>query len=317
MGMLISGFSFVRNGVKLYYPVEESIRSILPIVEEFVIAVGKGDPDDETREVIAGIGDPKIRIIDTVWDERFFEKGAINAIQTDIAKTACSGSWLFYLQADEVVHEKDLALIRRRCEVLLDNERVEGFLFRYLHFWGDYEHVHRGHGWYPREVRIIRNRADIHSFESAQSFRVFDTYTHPRQQGGTRKLRVAAADAEIYHYGWVRPPRLMQTKKRAFHTIHWGPGRAKRVYDQAPAVFDYGPLNRLPVFRDKHPLVMEKRIAAMDWKAELQYQGRPDPAREKHKHEKFKYRFLTLLERCLTGGREIGGFKNYDLLKHL
>jgi hypothetical protein len=62
---------------------------------------------------------------------------------------------------------------------------------------------------------------------------------------------------------------------------------------------------------------MQKRIAEMDWKEELQYRGKPDPARERHKHEKFKYRFLTFLERYLTGGREIGGFKNYDLLKHV
>jgi len=72
--MKISGFSFVRNGIKLYYPVVESIKSILPIVDEFVIAVGKGDDDDTTREQIAAIGDPKIKIIDTVWEEKYLKK---------------------------------------------------------------------------------------------------------------------------------------------------------------------------------------------------------------------------------------------------
>ncbi|NOZ61993.1 MAG: hypothetical protein GXO74_09965, partial [Calditrichaeota bacterium] len=208
--MKISGFSFVRNGDKLYYPVVESIRSILPIVDEFVIAVGKGDPDDETREKIAAIGDPKIRIIDTVWEEKYFKKGVINAMQTNIAKEACSGDWLFYLQADEVVHEKYLPIIQKRCEELLPNEEVEGLLFRYKHFWGDYEHYHAGHGWYPFEIRIIRNRPDIYSWQSAQSFRRFDYYDNPRQPEGHHKLKVALVDAEIYHYGWVRPPHLMQ-----------------------------------------------------------------------------------------------------------
>ena len=144
--MKISGFSFVRNGIKLYYPVVESIKSILPICDEFVIAVGKGDEDDTTRESIIALNDPKIKIIDTIWEEKYFKKGIINALQTDIAKQACSGDWLFYLQADEVVHEKYLPIIQKRCEELLDREEVEGLLFRYKHFWGDYQHYHKAHG---------------------------------------------------------------------------------------------------------------------------------------------------------------------------
>ena len=107
--MKISGFSFVRNGINLYYPVVESIKSILPIVDEFIIAVGNST--DNTRERIAGINDPKVKIIDTEWEEKYFNKGIINSIQTDIAKKECRGDWLFYLQADEVVHEKYLDTI--------------------------------------------------------------------------------------------------------------------------------------------------------------------------------------------------------------
>jgi len=146
--MKISGFSFVRNGVKLYYPIVESIKSILPICDEFVVAVGKGDPDDTTRQQIAAIDDPRIKIIYTEWEEKYFRKGIINSIQTDIAKEKCSGDWLFYLQADEVVHERDLPKIKQRCEMLLPDKEVEGLLFRYIHFWGDYKHYHTGHGWY-------------------------------------------------------------------------------------------------------------------------------------------------------------------------
>ena len=89
--MKISGFSFVRNGSKLYYPVKESIESMLPLCDEIYVAVGQGDPDDTSREDIASIGSDKIHIIDTVWDERYMVRGAIHAIQTDIAMKACSG----------------------------------------------------------------------------------------------------------------------------------------------------------------------------------------------------------------------------------
>ncbi|MDZ7333241.1 MAG: hypothetical protein ONB31_14800 [candidate division KSB1 bacterium] len=313
--MKISGFSFVRNGIKLYYPVVESIRSILPIVDEFVIAVGQGDPDDTTREQILAIGDPKIKIIDTVWEERYFTKGVINAIQTNIAKAACNGDWLFYLQADEVVHERYLPIIQARCEELLNNKDVEGLLFRYKHFWGDYDHYQSSHGWYPYEIRIIRNRPDIYSWQSAQSFRRFDYYDNPRQERGHHKLKVAKVDAEIYHYGWVRPPRLMQNKRRALDSVHWGSKRARDYYEKVPKEFDYGPLNRLAVFKGTHPKVMLDRIAQMDWKDKLQYSGPPNPYRAPHKHERLKYRLLSWIEQHLMGGRQIGGFQNYHLLR--
>ena len=195
--MKISGFSFVRNGEKLYYTTLEAIKSILQICDEFIIAIGKGDEDDNTRELVEAIGDPKIRIIDTIWEEKYFKKGVINGIQTNIARKECTGDWLFYVQADEVVHEKYLPVIKKRCEDLLDKKEVEGLLFRYKHFWGDYNHYHKSHAWYPDEIRIIRNRPDILSWESAQSFRSYEYYDNPRQPDGTRKLFVGEVDANI------------------------------------------------------------------------------------------------------------------------
>lgn len=315
--MVISGFSFVRNGVKLYYPVVEMIQSILPLVDEFIIAVGQGDPDDTTREDIESIGNSKIKIIDTRWDEKYYRKGIINAMQTDLAKKQCKGDWLFYLQADEVVHEKYLPVIKSRCEQLLNYPRVEGLLFQYKHFWGDYWHYHQGHGWYPYEIRIIRNDPDIHSWQSAQSFRKFSYYEQPRQEKGHRKLRVAKVDAEIFHYGWVRPPSYMQNKRKALDSVHWGMKKAEQYYQQAPQVFDYGPLNKLALFQDTHPAVMQKKIDRFNWKDQLQYSGKPNSARELHKHEKLKYRFLSFVEKTFFNHRKIGEFKNYILIKDI
>ncbi len=313
--MKISGFSFVRNGIKLYYPVVESIKSILPVVDEFCIAVGAGDDNDTTRKKIMEIGDPKLKIIDTLWEEKYFKKGVINAIQTDIAKNACSGDWLFYLQADEVVHEKYLPIIKRRCSELLDDSEVEGLVFRYKHFWGDYNHYHGGHGWYPHEIRIIRNLPDIHSWQSAQSFRRFDYYDNPRQPDGHHKLKVARVDAEIYHYGWVRPPHLMQNKRLALDGVHWGLNKAKDYYDKAPKEFDYGPMNLLAEFSGTHPKVMENKIKELDWHHKLQRNGKPNKFRQPHNHEKLFYRFISFIENNFLGGRKFGEFKNYILLR--
>jgi len=313
----ISGFSFVRNGAKLYYPTVEAIQSILPICDEFVIAVGKGDEDDITRDLIAAIDDPKVKIIDTLWDEKYFKRGIINSIQTDIAMQQCTGDWLFYVQADEVVHEKYLPVIRQRCEQLLNNHEVEGLVFKYKHFWGDYNHYHQGHGWYPHEIRIVRNLPNIHSYQSAQSFRWFDFYDNPRQETGTRKLNVASVDAEIFHYGWVRPPHLMQNKRKSLDSVHWGLKRAGEYYEKQKDYFDYGPLNLLATYKDTHPQVMQEMISRLDWEDKLQNEGKPDKSRQPHKHEKAKYRLLSWIEKNFNRGNHFGEFKNYHLLKHV
>ncbi len=311
--MKISGFSFVRNGVSLYYPVTESIRSILPICDEFVVAVGKGSQGDTTREEIAAIGDPKIRIVDTVWDETQWVRGATNAVQTDIAKSHCRGDWLFYLQADEVVHERYLPTIVDRCRALERVPEVEGLLFEFKHFWGDYDHFMQSHAWYRHEIRVVRNDPKIHSWHSAQSFRHFESYEHPWQSEGARKLRVAPVAAEIYHYGWVRPPRLMQRKNHALHELHVGRERAGAAYAQKPPEFSFGSLEHLPVFREGHPAVMRERIARMDWRDELRA-GAVRPA-ERRKHDRLGVRVLTWVEQLLFGGRQVFGNRNYQVLR--
>jgi hypothetical protein len=311
--MKISGFSMVKNAVKLYYPVREMILSALPLVDEFVVAIGDCDPDDHTRDLVASINDPKVKIIDTVWDIEKYPRGMENAHQTDIAKSHCGGDWLLYLQADEVIHEEDIPKIRAACEAYLHNPHVEGLLFSYRHFWGDFDHFHHSHSWYKNEVRVVRNDPEIHSWESAQSFRRipgFDGLNY-RQQEGTFKLHVAEIDAWIYHYGWVRPPALMRKKTKALDTIHKGAEQVEQMTQNKHYDFDYGPLNRLKRFHGTHPAVMEEWIARFNWRDELQYSGNIPKNRRKHKHEKWKYRLLSRVENLLPGGKSIGAFKNY------
>ncbi|MEP7220068.1 MAG: glycosyltransferase family 2 protein, partial [Bacteroidota bacterium] len=107
--MKISGFSFVRNALLYDFPLEESLRSLLPLCDEVVIAVGKSD--DETPEMVRDIGGAATRVIGTVWDDSLREGGRIYAMQTDIALAECTGDWCIYLQADEVLHEADHDLL--------------------------------------------------------------------------------------------------------------------------------------------------------------------------------------------------------------
>lgn len=307
----------VKNADKLYYPIRPAIESILPLVDEFVLALGDCDKDDRTRQIVESINSDKLKIVDTVWDLEKYPRGMENAHQTDIAKEHCTGDWLIYLQADEVIHEKYLPVIEEACARYLDDEEVEGMLLNYVHFWGDYYHYHSAHSWYKKEIRIIRNHPHIHSWESAQSFRRipdFDGLNY-RQQKGTHMLKVVEIDAYIYHYGWVRPPHLMKNKTKALDTIHKGEEKVKELEKTKRYVFDYGPLNLLEEFKGTHPKVMQNWISKFDWNEQLQYSGKPNPERAKHKHETSKNRIFTWIKKSVPGMSEAGDFKNYILLK--
>lgn len=312
--MRISGFSMVRNATKYYYPIKQAIASVLPLVDEFVVALGEGDPDDFTLEEIESLGSEKIRIIKTRWDLEKYPRGMVHAQQTDIARAACTGDWLFYLQSDEVVHEDDLPVIKKRCEELLPDKSVEGILFKYRHFWGDYDHYLVSHAWYDKEIRIIRNDPEIHSWESAQSFRRIPHFDgiHYRQQEGTYKLKVATVDAFINHYGWVRPPQFMQRKSKQLATIHKGTGKADNLFKLQPEEFHFGNRKLLTRYEKSNPAVMREWISRFDWADKLNAAAKPKGS-SPHKHEKLRYRLLTFLEQHLLGGKQIFSFKNYRL----
>jgi len=252
------------------------------------VAVAQGDADDGTRDVVASLDDPRVRIVDAVWDEH--RRHLAYADMTNAALDACSGDWCLYVQADEVLHEDDHDALRERCAQLLDDLRVEGLLFEYLHFFGDYRHVQRGQGWYPREIRVVRNGVGIRSVRDAQSFR----------RAPQRRITVAPARARVFHYGWVRHPRLMQAKVEAFWAHRLEPAEAAAAHARGPE-FDYGPLGRLDRWEGEHPRVMAGRIARMDWSDLLREVDLPQHAsRPRHRDERPLYRLLTAASR-LTG----------------
>lgn len=296
--MKISGFTIVRNAEKYYFPIKESIASILPIVDEYIVALG--DCTDNTRAIIESLQSPKIKIFDRQWSEEAFVEGKIFADETTFALQQCSGDWCFYLQADEVIHENELPSIRQACNDYLSDTKIDGFLFRYHHFWGDYEHHLPFHGWYKNEIRIVRNYASIVSYKDAQSF---------RKMNG-EKLRVKAINAHVYHYGWVRPPEIMQSKKKEQDSMHHGKMGAAQMHAQRSNHFNFGNMQALPMFKKTHPEVMNDFIQKLYWRNELQNFD-PNLNRPKMKHEKLKYRLLSFIENYLLGGNEIFGYSNW------
>lgn len=303
--MTISGFTMVRNADKYYFPIKEAIMSVLPIVDEFIVALGDCDERDRTRALLESIGSPKVKIFDRIWSQELFLDGKIFAEETTFALSQCSGDWCFYLQADEVIHEDDLPIIVKECQTHLHNLCIDGFLFNYLHFWGDYAHYLPVHGWYKHDIRIVRNRANIYSYKDAQSFR----------KNQDQKLNVVAITARVFHYGWVRPPRLMQSKKKEQDSMHHGVAQTTEAYRQKAAQFDYGALGNIPVYEGSHPGVMHTFMQKIDWLSNLNYGKKAILHRPLMKHERLKYRILTRLENILNGGRDFWGYSNWNKIR--
>ncbi len=318
--MTISGFTFVRNATKLFIPVKESIASILPLVDEFVIALGEGDPDDHTEAEIQALNSDKIRIIRTTWESEKFPRNTIFAQQTDIAKEACKGDWLFYLQGDEALHEDYIPVLKKAFADYRDDHAVEGLLFHYKHFWGDFDHYNPSHAFYSREIRVIRNLPQIHSWKDAQSFRYHEkpfhyTFDDYQKKEGTRKLNVAQVDAEIYHYGWVRPPELMGRKRKISSSTYRGKEATESLFAKQESTFDYGPLNKVARFKGTHPSSMQQWLQKLNWQDELQYSGKRRKKEKPAKYEKRKYRWLSWVENHLLKGKRIGEFKNFRRIR--
>lgn len=314
--MRISGFTFMRNTSKLYYPFIESILSILPICDEFIIALASGDTDDLTEKKIQALNNPKIKLIHTEWDINTYPHGTVYAQQTDIAKSHCTGDWCFYLQSDELVHESSLEPIINYCSEYLLDEKVEGFLFKYHHFYGDYTRVMNAHTWYKREIRIVRNHPDIHSYGDAQSFKFIDNFDKKnyRQRENTRRLRVIEIPQSIYHYGWVRPPHLMRTKAKTMASHYHTKSDVDAKFIATEIDYDYGDMNQTEVFNGRHPSLIKPWIDNMDWHDKLHYGKSNKPAHNKPKHSKLKYRILSCIENKFFGGRIIFGYCNWDII---
>ncbi len=252
--MQVSGFSIIRDGVRFGFPFIESIRSLLPLVDEFVLAVGKSQ--DETLNRARAIDSPKLRIIETEWDENLRRGGLVMAQQTNMALDRCIGDWCFYLQGDEVIHEQNYDCILHAMRRYLPRQRVEGLSFRYRHFYGSYRLVNPLP--YRRQIRIVRRGIGIRSVGDACGFAI-----------NGRQLCTKPTGAKMYHYGWVRDPAVQARKLTKFSHFYWENERNVHRGEPLPAVdsapdYQFDTAACLP-FRGTHPQVMQSVIAAQDW----------------------------------------------------
>ena len=292
--MKIAGFTIIKNAVENDFPIVEAIKSVLPVVDEMIVLIG--DSTDDTIALIESIGNPKIKIHHSVWDKNLRKGGVVLAVETDKAFQLIDDSftWAFYIQGDEVVHEKYHEAIKQGCLNNAHDLKVQGLLFKYKHFFGTYDYVGDSRKWYAHEVRIIRNNKNISAYRDAQGFRI-----------GKTKLPVAEINASIYHYGWVKSPEQMR-KKQKESSVFWNDDTQMEKIKSSPDYYDFSGFDSLEKFKGTHPLVMQGRIKKKNWVIDL------DISQKKFS---LKNKFLYYFEKW-TGIRPFD-FRNYKVIKSL
>lgn len=289
--MFVSGFTIARNVVKADYPIKEAVYSILPLCDEMVIAVGKSD--DDTLNYIKSFDSPKIKIIETIWDDSLREGGKVLAIETNKAMDAINpnADWCFYIQADECLHEQYLEPLKNLMLKYKDEQSIDGLLFNYTHFYGSYDYVADSRHWYRKEIRIIRNNPQIRSFKDAQGFRKND-----------QKLKVKETGASIYHYGWVKHPKQQLEKLKQARKLWHSDEFLEKEYADINE-YDFSNVDSLSLFTGTHPQVIQERIQKKNWKFEYDI---------KIKNLGFKKSVLYFIEKI--SGWRIGENKNYKII---
>lgn len=294
--MRIEGFTYVRNGLKMGYPFLPSINSILPIVDQLFVVVG--DSEDGTREAIENLKNDKIVIVDSIWEEEKRVNGEIFKDQANLGLQRVTGDWAIHIQADEVLSEADGAKLINYIHKADEIEEVDGLLFPFYHFWGDYQHIRRTRRTHAFEIRAFKNKRNVQSYRDSQGFRIFNPET-PDNKGA--KLKVLKTDIPIYHYAYTRDPKLMNKKSNYFHRFWHSNDWLKNNTKETD--FDYNDVDSLEAYEGSHPVYMEDVIKEKDW--EFNYDPSKSNMRSKDKilngfERQFKYRLFE--------------YKNYKLV---
>lgn len=270
--MKVSGFTFIKNGQLLGYPFIESIKSILPIVDEFVIA--HGPSEDQTLEMILALNEPKIKLIETQWCQNMRAKGYVYGQQKMIAQFNCTGDWAFYLEADEVVHEDDFPVILDAMKKYKDDPEVEALVFDYLHFYGSANTYAWSPAWYKRAPRIIKT-----SVRSYAPDGLFWLVLDKNKVG--RYPKAALVGATMYHYGWVRSESDMNLKSE----------KVNQYWDKKPDQISYEEIDATVIkrFEGQHPKLMT------EWLSNANQEFQANPYHKLTRREK-KHRVSMKLE---------------------
>lgn len=180
----ISGLTIVRNAISNGYLIAEVLDTLVAISDEVIVC--DGFSTDGTFEYLSTRGD--IKLYQDVWNLQSND-GHEFANITNKGMSRCTGDYIFYLQADELIHEDQYENLRK---LILSNE-YNSISCKFHHIRYSFDHsLVEGYELHPsatRASRVVRNK-DIYS--STDGFN-FDGSIHPQYN----------SNINIYHYGYI------------------------------------------------------------------------------------------------------------------
>jgi glycosyltransferase involved in cell wall biosynthesis len=196
MSNKLTGVTMVRNGIQYDYCFLETIRCLEAMCDEVIVVV-PDCTDDTFDTVIANVNHTKTAVVTPTlkWDEVQGKEKL--SVFSNFGLNLVTEGYVFYLQADEIVHENSFAWIRQAVK-----RGSNGYMVHRINLWNTpYEELSVPHEKMPCSAYVIRlAKAGSYCVDDAESLAVDG-------------LDISLQDKiDIFHYGFVRQRDVMKAK---------------------------------------------------------------------------------------------------------
>ncbi len=168
----------LKNVLKTGYPFVESIAASLPVCDEFLIS--EGYSTDGTYEVVEKISrlNKKVKVFRQEWPVT--KKYSVIAEVTNTIRAKCNYDYIFSIQANEVLHEKNIEFIRALPEIC---PQVNAFSLPFIHLVKDYRFFE------DFRLRFSKNMENIVAIGDAWTLGSSKSFIHSQTRKGVRHPR--------------------------------------------------------------------------------------------------------------------------------
>ena len=222
---MLSICTVCSNPLSMDFPLKECLESAAGIADEIILInaddIYPCDTVGEVNFVISSLSQDiknKMKVYYLPWRDSFRKN--MSSIEMSVAMSQCTGDYLIWLDADEVLHEKNYEDINK-----LINIGHDAYSFRTIHFYKDYNHYKTPSGhWYNHRPKLVRNNLGISSayqswIENGEIKREFTadlvTWDYKPVHAFSKLTKIP-----IYHYGYVRDTDKMTKKQNAIEKRH-------------------------------------------------------------------------------------------------
>jgi len=184
----------IKNGLVNGYPFWESLLSCCSFADEIVISEGYSrDRTYDALKVFQERHPNKVKLFRTNWDRFRSGCGEVIAKVSSEAISKCSRQWVYYLQADEIIHEKNIEFIRN-----IPSSKFNSVKFMFAHFIGSWKPLPVGGAAYSSAIRMVRNIPAISMVGDGWTFQGKIDPICPKE----------LCPMPIFHLGWVFPKNI-------------------------------------------------------------------------------------------------------------